>query len=146
MKKDKRIKLFHNPEDHNIYGGACRNIGLDHATGKYVYFCDSDDYILPGLILECVKKCESLDADICCFLQERVDALTNRKIETPKYYFREDYIFDKGSETFNAFGVKNIFTITYSQIGDKMYSKKFLDSFNSRFQELKNSNDNAFHI
>ena len=31
-------------------------------------------------------------------------------------------------------------------MGDKMYSKKFLDSLKVRFQELKNSNDNAFHI
>ena len=68
MKKDKRIQLFHNPEDHNIYGGACRNIGLDNAKGKYVYFCDSDDYILSGLISECVRKMEKLSADICCFL------------------------------------------------------------------------------
>ena len=68
MKKDKRIQLFHNPEDHNIYGGACRNMGLDHAKGKYVYFCDSDDYILSGLISECVRKMEKLSADICCFL------------------------------------------------------------------------------
>jgi len=64
---------LHNRTDHQLYGGGCRNMGLDHAQGKYVYFCDSDDYILPGLISECVKKCDSLNADICCFMHERYD-------------------------------------------------------------------------
>ena len=42
-KKDKRIKLFKMSKN----GGqaAARNLGLDNATGEYIWFIDPDDYI-----------------------------------------------------------------------------------------------------
>ena len=45
--KDPRIKVFHQQN-----GGlsAARNTGLDHASGTYVYFADSDDYLMPELL------------------------------------------------------------------------------------------------
>lgn len=36
------IKVIH--LDENALPGGARNIGLQHATGQYVHFCDSDDY------------------------------------------------------------------------------------------------------
>ena len=49
-KIDKRIKLIHKEN-----GGlsSARNCGLDSASGKYVMFCDSDDYFVP-------RSCEIL--------------------------------------------------------------------------------------
>lgn len=41
--KDSRIKLF--DLKHTSGVGAARNLGLEHATGDYVYFIDSDDYL-----------------------------------------------------------------------------------------------------
>lgn len=43
--KDSRIRVFHKPN-----GGvsSARNLGLDHAIGDYVAFCDSDDYVDAG--------------------------------------------------------------------------------------------------
>ena len=43
-KKDTRIVFLENAT--NEHGtGPERNIGLDHATGEYIYFMDSDDWI-----------------------------------------------------------------------------------------------------
>ena len=41
---DNRIHVFHKPN-----GGvsSARNMGLDHAQGEYVMFCDSDDWVEP---------------------------------------------------------------------------------------------------
>lgn len=41
---DNRIRVFHKPN-----GGvsSARNLGLDHAKGDYVMFCDSDDWAEP---------------------------------------------------------------------------------------------------
>lgn len=43
-KEDPRIRVIHQKN-----GGvsAARNAGLDAATGKYLMFCDSDDYVAP---------------------------------------------------------------------------------------------------
>lgn len=45
VKRDNRIKVFHKEN-----GGvsSARNVGLDHMIGKWVCFCDSDDYVLPS--------------------------------------------------------------------------------------------------
>ena len=42
--EDARIHAFHKPN-----GGvsSARNMGLDHAKGEYVMFCDSDDWVEP---------------------------------------------------------------------------------------------------
>lgn len=42
--KDARVKVIHKKN-----GGvsSARNVGLDHATGTYIMFCDSDDYVAP---------------------------------------------------------------------------------------------------
>ncbi|KON67532.1 teichoic acid biosynthesis protein F [Peribacillus butanolivorans] len=42
-KRDKRIICFHNDERKGV--SAARNLGLDNATGEFVYFVDSDDFI-----------------------------------------------------------------------------------------------------
>ena len=42
--KDARIRVFHKP---NSGVSSARNIGLDHAKGEYVMFCDSDDWVEP---------------------------------------------------------------------------------------------------
>jgi CDP-glycerol glycerophosphotransferase len=50
---DDRIQLVHLEKTMGV--GAARNIGLSKATGDYVYFLDSDDY-LPENILELLAK------------------------------------------------------------------------------------------
>ena len=41
---DRRIRVFHKQN-----GGvsSARNLGLDHANGRFVMFCDSDDWVAP---------------------------------------------------------------------------------------------------
>lgn len=41
-KADSRIRIF---SQENKGAGASRNLGLEHITGEYVYFADSDDYL-----------------------------------------------------------------------------------------------------
>ncbi|MDE6701429.1 MAG: glycosyltransferase, partial [Acetatifactor sp.] len=40
--KDARIRVFH---QQNGGSSSARNLGLDHASGEYIGFVDSDDYI-----------------------------------------------------------------------------------------------------
>ena len=51
-KKDNRIKIIHKS---NEGAGASRNRGIAVATGKFIYFVDSDDYIAPTLVEKCLN-------------------------------------------------------------------------------------------
>lgn len=60
-KKDKRIRIFNQT---NRGAAAARNVGLDNATGDFIFFLDADDYLptdaLEYLITEQIKN----DSDI----------------------------------------------------------------------------------
>lgn len=59
--RDSRVVAPH--VKNNGYGASC-NIGLDMAQGDYVFFLESDDYILPETIETLYKHAEALDADV----------------------------------------------------------------------------------
>lgn len=44
--EDSRIRVFHKE---NGGSSSARNVGLDHASGEYIGFVDSDDYIEPDM-------------------------------------------------------------------------------------------------
>jgi len=46
--RDDRVRVVHLP--HNVGLGRARNAGLDQATGRYVWFVDSDDWLPPGSV------------------------------------------------------------------------------------------------
>lgn len=66
--KDNRIKVIHKQ---NAGQGIARNVGIANATGKYICFFDSDDYIDANMIEECCFFAERERADlVCCGHQE----------------------------------------------------------------------------
>jgi len=60
-KKDERIKVIHKEN-----GGVseARNIGIDSATGEYVIFIDSDDYINEEMLSELYSQIKKENADV----------------------------------------------------------------------------------
>jgi len=59
--KDSRIQVVHIAKS-NI--GTGRNVGLDHATGKYITFIDDDDTAEPDMLEFLYQLAEESDADI----------------------------------------------------------------------------------
>lgn len=60
--KDKRIKVVHKK---NAGLGAAYNTGLDLATGEYIGFVESDDWIESDMYEELYKKAKENQVDVC---------------------------------------------------------------------------------
>lgn len=83
---DPRIKVIHQ-ENSGI--SDARNIGLSKATGDYISFIDSDDWVHPEFLQQLLYTIEKYDADIAeC-----------GKILTPEYIEPEKLSFDEAEET-----------------------------------------------
>lgn len=63
-KRDHRIKVVHKA---NAGLGMARNTGLDNATGEYIFFFDSDDYVSPAIVEKCVGSAEENSSDAVIF-------------------------------------------------------------------------------
>lgn len=79
-RKDKRVLVIHKTN-----GGlsSARNAGLKIATGDYITFLDSDDYILPTIYEELLSSIVGKDRAIACMNYKRVDekgTILDRKI------------------------------------------------------------------
>lgn len=61
-KDDSRIKIIQNEK--NLGLGATRNVGICHASGSYLFFLDSDDFISTDAIEKLVMAAEASEADV----------------------------------------------------------------------------------
>lgn len=62
--RDSRVKVIEATENGGL--GKARNIGLAHASGEYLCFLDSDDYLLPGSLsarLEAIPEAVATHGD-----------------------------------------------------------------------------------
>ncbi|OOX97172.1 sugar transferase, partial [Campylobacter coli] len=60
--KDKRIQVIHKT---NAGLGAAYNTGLEMASGEYIGFVESDDWIEPNMYEELYTKAKETDVDVC---------------------------------------------------------------------------------
>ena len=105
---DNRIKVFCQK---NSGVSAARNVGIKHATGKYIMFFDVDDTVEPNVVEDNVKLAEENQADVVmfCFWYYIVDEkrLKENSMEqifvgSAKEYFDKMLIPTIDNEVFNA--------------------------------------------
>lgn len=91
--KDSRIKVIHKQ---NEGLGEARNTGLTAATGDYVYFIDSDDWIEKGALYKMVQELEQEKADfvMCGFKKctEESDQIIDRHTKHKKIFYGQEVI------------------------------------------------------
>ena len=94
--RDPRIRVVHKE---NAGPGMARNAGMEYASGKYIFFFDSDDYVDLGAVQKCVEAAEKFKADTVVF--GRSNVYSDGRIE------KEEITVPK--EIYEAEGVKNVF-------------------------------------
>lgn len=101
-KEDRRIKIISQP---NQGLSAARNTGIDNASGDYICFVDSDDFIHTDyvkLLLECILE-NDVDISVCNFFY--IDEQGNtwkRKEKEKKIYNNEEALKDIFSKEQNT--------------------------------------------
>ena len=104
--RDSRIRVFHLPE--NRRQGYGRNLGLENARGRYVYFLDSDDMITKEALEELADIADRDQLDGIHFDSQAVYDDEELKAEYSGKYIAgrqgkyEDKIYE-GEELFQAF-------------------------------------------
>lgn len=78
-KKDARIRVIHKK---NQGLGEARNSGLREATGKYIFFFDSDDYVAFDAVEKCIRVAEENNADTVIY--GRNDVYPDGRVVTKK--------------------------------------------------------------
>lgn len=107
---DKRIKVFHQ-ENKGI--SSARNLGINNATGKYIIFVDSDDFVDSDFIETMVAESDE-DTIICCGYR-RIDGdkcvehnLQNRLVKEPYEFLKllneYEILFAIGKSNINPIG------------------------------------------
>lgn len=86
VKSDSRIKVVHKE---NAGLGMARNTGLDNATGEYICFFDSDDYVDPTTIEKCVATMLRDDSDVAVFgcVNDYGERRIPQKLDVKKFVF-----------------------------------------------------------
>ena len=135
--RDNRIKVHH-IENRGL--SAARNYGLNHATGEYISFIDSDDWFELDAIKTVIGIAENSGADIVCF-KHITEYNGSRKV------LRITKQKNHNTNSYNVFNGESIMEeyCTGTSIGfgawSKIYRKSIIDEV--RFPEGRNFEDVA---
>lgn len=72
-----KIKVFHKENGGEF---TTRNYGLERATGEYITFIDTDDYVEPNWAEKLYKAAKQNDADMAVCGFERIDLATGKVV------------------------------------------------------------------
>ena len=134
VKKDERIKLI-NKENEGL--SAARNTGLKLATGEYIGFVDSDDWLSLDFYEKLYENASQNDADIAYGDIVR----KSNKIHKLRRNLTEIAVF-----TDNLDKIYNIKNLSLGCVWDKIYRKSLLDNNNLEFEKGVYYEDGRFLV
>ena len=130
---EERIKVIFTKGGHGA--GYARNIGLEAATGRWVFFCDADDFYTNNINLF-LDKYGDIEADVVFWMATSLD------IETGEPANREENINEYLIEGLDSGNFDNLLLISCPYKG--MYFRHFLLEHNIRFNKSRWGNDVVF--
>jgi len=138
---DSRIKIL---QKEHTNAGDTRNLGLEHATGDYVYFLDADDFLETDALQKLCKRAAETDSDIVVFQNKILNQKSN--IFSPCDW-AESFIKINNYSVFNknCFN-KDFFNFCNIPAWTKFYRRSFLLKNHIEFQGIETCNDVYFNI
>lgn len=137
-KEDNRVIVLH---QQNKGAGGARNLGVESARGKYIYFYDIDDEISSQLLEYNVQMMEKLSVDMIVFGYKSIDVTykTEVSVAFTEYHIENnlqlrDVYVDEFVLKVNGFP------------WNKFYRKSFLDKHNLRFENQRIQQDEVFNM
>ena len=124
--KDSRIKIINREKNGGL--SVARNSGLDNASGEYIYFIDSDDYIDLDYIEKMVEMIEKHSVDMV--LNTHILAECGGKSQ-PFVWHRYKKKLPQGEFLPKEIAINNSLCTIWAHL----YKKDFLDKYNLRFPE-----------
>lgn len=124
--KDNRIKVIHKEN-----GGlsSARNTGMQNASGEFLLFVDSDDYLDCQAVEILMGKAIQYTADIVEGNTYLLDSLDEKKSYVSNN-IKTDYVYN-GRE----YAIERINNhCFYAAVWLKLYRKKYLEDINARFE------------
>lgn len=139
--KDSRIKVVDKPVNEGL--GYARNSGMEVATGDYIYFIDSDDYVEPNLIEECVKSIEENQSDVVIFGYS--EDQENNGVTTEVKEFKTESLIAERDEFKKEFCKLYEKTIIHSTC-NKFYKLSILRNNHLKFLKVSMCEDVFFNL
>ncbi len=128
--QDERIKVIHKKN-----GGLsdARNAGLDIATGDYIGYVDSDDWIEPDMFELMVTNCEKYGSDVaaCRYSKVYKDFTVNESTDLILHMTRE--------EALETYICENLERPIYNSVWSKLFKRDLVKDY--RFPVGKKSED-----
>lgn len=141
--KHKHIHII-NKENGGL--SSARNCGMEYAKGKYIYFIDSDDFLVSNSLKILVDTCELHDLNVLTFLSTRfLSSLPNDRYVSKEVKLEVSARDEKLSSIVP--GEDYVADLEYrNEVWWYILNREFLESLGIKFEEGRYLEDAAFTL
>lgn len=134
------ISVYH-IENHGV--GSARNFGLSKARGEFIYFVDSDDYLVGNLFADFADKLVlDLDLAVFSYYNSFEEDLTEKQRTEKSLPFKGNYDKDGFIKIFKELFLSNMLYTVWN----KIYRREFLLENNFSFEQYELGEDTRFNL
>jgi len=119
--------------------GACRNLGMKYAVGKWILFSDADDYFMADFH-QIISEYADASADLIYFKPISVFMNTMEPAGRHKIYEKKIKAYLEDPSHVNELHLKYDVVSPWS----KMFARSYLEEHDIKFAEIMYSNDSYF--
>lgn len=134
-----KVRVFHIK---NQGVANARNIGIDAASGEYIWFVDSDDTIIDSSLTILRDLIQEKEPDFISFGINRILLNGDKELSRKRIYYNEAF-YESNKEAFCFFQTNDLLDL----VADKVCRRDIINQINARFnQEDVPTEDHIFWL